>query len=142
MCQPLTISLLITDKAIQPMVTMAYAAFMAVLIAFKYPGHLDKYKTVAGKDGLSWKWHLDNPLEYIYYAVYWIVVIYSSTFIPRYLAFAIFGILAISTWRYGAGDSFTWGSKWCWGMNVLAFYYLYRIMIGMPFKEMIGTCKN
>ena len=125
-----------------PKLTMAYAAFAFLFILAKYPNNLARFSTVKTGEGLEWRWYDDYEYQWIYYLAYWATAVACAFYVPVYLSVAIFGVAAITLARWWNGKTLMWASKYCWGLNVLAFYYLYRIMIAMPFKEMLGTCKN
>ncbi len=139
--QPLFLTLAVSNQT-GLWLPAAYAAFAAVFILAKYPGNLHRFSTVKTADGLEWRWFDDYKYQWIYYLAYWGTAVACAFYMPAYLSVAIFGVAAVTLARWWNGKTLVWASKYCWGLNVLAFYYLYRIMIGMPFKEMIGTCKN
>ena len=126
-----------------PNLAAGYAAFMAAFVLAKYPGNASRFSTVKTGDGLEWRWFDDYKYQWIYYLAYWGTAITCAFYMPTqlmYLSVAIFGVVAITLGRWWNGASMVWASKYCWGLNVLAFYYLYRIMIAMPFREMLGAC--
>lgn len=140
--QPLAFSLLITNKQIQHWITNIYIIFLVIILLLKYPNQLTKFTTfVSNKNNnLTWDWNSKNPVEYIYYFVYWIVIFISTMYLPNYLIYIIFITLIGSILLYRKyPNEMQWGSKWCWSSNILSLYYIIQIMFVLPWKDMIST---
>lgn len=140
MSQPITISLLMTDKFWQPILTWAYVIFIIPFIGMKYIGNTDKFMTTVDKKtgNLEWKWFLDFKFEKIQYFMYWLLVIPSLFYLPKVISWSIVIALIVTSVKYGFIDNtrMTWGSKWCWVLNGLMLYYLIKLMVVIPFKDM------
>jgi len=132
--QPLALSMLITDRVVQPIVSGLYAIILAVYVLAKYPGNLDKYSTIVSPStgSLQWKWN-GSPLDVFWIFGYFAVFFVSAFYVPRYLAIIVAATLGLTLWLYGNKESMVWGSKWCWSANILMFYYLVQMMIVLPF---------
>lgn len=139
--QPFFLSLAVMHR-VGTWLPIAYSIFATLFIAAKYPGNLSRFSTVQTTDGLEWRWYENYKYQWIYYFAYWATAVLCSFYIPGYLSIAIFGVVAITLSRWWNGETLVWASKYCWGLNVLAFYYLYRIMLLMPFGDMMKTCNN
>ena len=52
------------------------------------------------------------------------------------------GTLVFMLWAYGGNEQMVWGSKWCWSANIIMFYYLVKIMMVLPFGDMMKLCRQ
>lgn len=141
--QPLAVSMLITNKTLQPLVTIIYAAVFALYCFFKYPGQLDKFRTVVSPStgALQWKWNYSNSfIETVVIIGYFATFFIAAFYVPTYLAIITAGTLAFSWWIYGGLEKMIWGSKWCWSANLIMLYLLVRILVILPFGDMTKIC--
>ncbi len=140
--QPYTLSLMINDNTIRYFVSNFYLLFAIPFIGFKYYGNLDKFTTsVSNKsNGLRWEWFLDFKYEWLGVMMYWIIALPSLYYLPRPFSIFILTTLFITFIGYRLVEnkfmSWTWGSKWCWTLNLFMLYYLIKLMIVIPFKDM------
>jgi len=143
--QPLAVSMLITNRV----VTSIYAIIFAAYIILKYPGNLDKYSTVVSPTTGSLQWNWNYPKSVLlpgidliqmlgYFATFFIAAFYA----PTYLAIIVAGTLVVMLWAYIGDEGMVWGSKWCWSANILMFYYLAKIMVVLPFGDMMKLCRQ
>jgi hypothetical protein len=139
--QPLAVSMLITNRV----VTGIYAIIFAAYILLKYPGNLDKYSTVVSPTtgSLQWKWNYSSSgIDTIQMLGYFAVFFVAAFYVPKYLAIIVAGTLVVMWWAYRDDERMVWGSKWCWSANILMFYYLAKIMVVLPFGDMMKLCRQ
>jgi hypothetical protein len=139
--------LILTVVADLPILTAVYAIFLVAFVAIKYPGNLHKFSTAVTANGLEWRWFDNYEYQWVFYLAYWLTGAICAFFVPAYLGITMFGVAAITLAKMWNGKNIqelSWGSKYCWGINILSFYYLYRVMIALPWKDMmnLGCGKN
>lgn len=147
--QPLAVSMLITDRVIQPIATGIYAIIFAAYVLLKYPGNLDKYSTVVSPTtgSLQWKWNYPKSalfpgIDLVHILGYFAVFFVTAFYVPRYLAIIVAGTLVVMWLAYSGNEHMVWGSKWCWSVTILMFYYLTKIMVVLPFGDMMKLCRQ
>jgi len=136
--QPLFLALSVPNINIRWWISTLYSIFAVIFVLAKYPGNLSRFSSVAKEGGLEWRWFADYKYDWIYYLAYWGTAVLCAFYMPTYLNIAIFGVAALALLRWWNGKSLMWASKYCWGLIILSFYYLYRIMISMPLGETMG----
>jgi hypothetical protein len=143
--QPIAVSMLITNKTLQPIVTSTCAVIFAFHFFLKYPGQLDKFTTVISQStgSLQWKWNTQNRsfIDIILIMGYFAVFVITAFYVPTYLAVIAAVTLTLSWWIYGSFERMVWGSKWCWSSNLIMLYLLVRIMVILPFGDMSKLCR-
>jgi hypothetical protein len=143
--QPLAVSMLITNKTLQPIVTSICAVVFAFHCFLKYPGQLDKFTTVISPStgSLQWKWNTQNRslMDIVLIMGYFATFFIAAFYVPTYLGIIAAVTLVLSWWIYGVFERMIWGSKWCWSANLIMIYLLVRIMVILPFGDMSKLCR-
>jgi hypothetical protein len=142
--QPFLFLLLTTNEYIKSILLYVYVAYVFIQISlFEYMGGILPYATVENRH-LVWNIHEKSELyPNLYKIIYlinliWIFVYaYSVYQIKEYylLAFGIITIL-LSVGIYKNN----WGSMWCWMANGMMLWFVFRILIVLPFYEYSGVC--
>lgn len=141
--QPLAVSMLITNKTLQPIVTSICAVVFALHVLLKYPGQLDKFTAVISPvtGSLQWKWNYsESSIEIAVIIGYFATFFVAAFYVPAYLAVITAVTLALSWWIYSGLHKMIWGSKWCWSANLIMLYLLVRILVVLPFGDMRKLC--
>jgi hypothetical protein len=125
LCQPVFNILKIENKAEWiPYILVAYFVFIAILYTVVIPFNTIEFSSTPSKNGhLSWKWLDWNiyivAVWFAFLSVRWIIDEMYFTFI----IITVFLIVSIILFK----ETKTWGSMWCWIVNVVSFYLILRV---------------
>ena len=101
---------------------------------FAYRARNRKFNTTVSKNGhLAWKW--GGPHYNVVTHSFYLFFLYYALFVNKHY-FAIFlsvTLFAISYYTYNKDGSA--GSMWCWISNFVMVYYLFKILIYLPYQE-------
>ncbi len=103
-----------------------------------------KFNTTVSSNGhLKWNWAtLSNDyklfsflgiLIYLFFIYY--PIIQNKLYFTAILTFIFFIISYYNYYKEG-----TAGSMWCWSVNILMLYYLFKLLFYLPYKELISKC--
>jgi len=97
----------------------------------------DFYTTVSKTGHLAWKW--GGPTDNVFTHLFYLFFLYYALIVNKHYFSVGFTLLlfAISYYTYYKDGSA--GSMWCWLINVVMFYYLFKILIYLPYQEH-GLC--
>ena len=125
LCQPIFNILKIENKAKWiPYILVAYFVFIAILYTVVIPFNTIEFSSTPSKNGhLSWKWLDWNiyivAIWFAFLSVRWIIDEMYFTFI----IITVFLIVSIILFK----ETKTWGTMWCWIVNVVSFYLILRV---------------
>jgi hypothetical protein len=125
LCQPILNIIKIENKAEWiPYILVAYFVFIAILYTVVIPFNTIEFSSTPSKNGhLSWKWLDWNiyivAIWFAFLSVRWIIDEIHFTFI----IITVFLIVSIILFK----ETKTWGSMWCWIVNVVSFYLILRV---------------
>lgn len=135
-------TILFAEKAYQPLLALVYTFFFTLFYLYKSTYNPIVFKTVVSPNGhLSWEWLRFDGKERI---ILWIVL--SFYMIPFFFAkktpyttFVIGSLLFMIPYILLQKEN-TYGSLWCWLINLLLLLSLIDILIVQPFREYNGLC--
>ena len=107
-----------------PYLLFAYNVFVGIVYTFIIPLNTVDFSTVPSKNGhLSWNWLNVN----IYIIFIWHAFLSSRWIIdkmyPLFIFATVFLIVTIILYK----DTNTWGSLWCWIVNLISFYLVLSV---------------
>ena len=107
-----------------PYLLFAYNVFVGIVYTFIIPLNTVDFSTVPSKNGhLSWNWLNVN----IYIIFIWHAFLSSRWIIDKmYLQFIFTTVFLIATLILYK-DTNTWGSLWCWIVNLVSFYLVLSV---------------
>lgn len=107
-----------------PYLLFAYIVFVGILYTFIIPLNTVDFSTVPSKNGhLSWNWLNVN----IYIIFIWHAFLSSRWIIDKmYLQFIFTTVFLIATLILYK-DTNTWGSLWCWIVNLVSIYLVLSV---------------
>ena len=119
--QPVCSSICIKDKNLLVPLLIGYSIFVAYI--FTRWNTID-FRSIKSSNGhLSWKW-LDFPLICV---LIWMFFFFISFIINKtYLMFILVLIVVVVCYVLFR-DTQTWGSLWCWIVNIMAIVLLYFV---------------
>jgi hypothetical protein len=135
-------SIFFAEKVYQSILVATYTLFFLSVYLYKYLYNPFVFKTLVSKNGhLSWEWlrfdGKERPLLWIGLSLY---------VIPRLLAKSTpYNVLFIGGITFMIGyillqKENTYGSMWCWLINVMFLFTLIDILLIQPFREYNGLC--
>ena len=98
------------------------------------------FSTSIGENGhLVWEWMNFKGFENIFLIIFLSLYIIPSLLIDNSIItlFLMISLLASLIFYYKYK---TWGSMWCWGINLFLLYFIVDILILKPFYEYNGLC--
>jgi hypothetical protein len=135
--QPIASLLILDDKKLSYKLIAIYSLFSFSFLIHQLNDH--KFTTEVAKNGhLKWKWNDLTGYKSILYLL-WLGLLYYSLIVSKnYMPLIYVSILLIISY-YSDYNGGTAGSLWCWSINSIMFYYLFNLIIILPFKEH-GLC--
>jgi len=124
-CQPILNIIKIEQlHEVIPYILIAYIIFIVILYTHVIPLNNVNFSTLPSKNGhLSWKWlNWNIYIIFIWYAflsIRWIID-------KMYSVLTIISTLLIITLILYK-DTNTFGSLWCWTINILSFYFIFQV---------------
>lgn len=113
-----------TQPELIPYLLLAYIVFIVILFTVVVPLNTVDFSTVPSKNGhLAWNWLNMNIyaiiLWHVFLSLYWII----DKNYPLFAVVSIFLIASIILYK----ETNTWGSMWCWIVNVISFFIIFRV---------------
>jgi hypothetical protein len=133
--QPIFSIMILSNKSIRNFLLILY-----LLIAIPYSIYqffTQNIHAIKSKTGhLQWKFFYNTPLTFIIWLFFFL---FSFIYEKRWFGISI-GIilLCIAYYNYKRDDSF--GSMWCWMINVLMIYYAFYLLLYLPYYEKKEIC--
>jgi hypothetical protein len=138
--QPFTIMLMIKHINIKYFLLSLYSLFLILYFIYKDKYNPIKFNTSIGINGhLSWEWMNYKGYENIIVIIFILFYIVPSLFTNNFLLilFILISVI-ISFVQYFKYNTF--GSMWCWYINLFLLYFIINILIIQPYKEYNNLC--
>jgi len=133
--QPITSLMILTNKQIRDVLLICYLLITIPYAIYKFS---TKYihSEVSTCGHLKWDFFTTSPIIWIVWLFFFL---FSFIYEKKWFGI-IFGlsVLLISFINYN--NDKTVGSMWCWGVNSLAIYYAFYLLIYLPFLEKNSIC--
>ena len=125
--QPISAIMLIPYKKIKYITlgTYLFLLFISIIINKK-----DEIFTIKSKKG-----HLNWRLDKFYILRSYCFFIFFSLFLYKYYIGIIFGIFLLIISLYNYYHDLSFGSMWCWMINIVAIFYIFYLLFYLPFKK-------
>lgn len=135
--QPIASLLMLDDKKLSYKLIGIYSLFAFSFSIYQLNDH--EFTTEISKNGhLKWNWNKISGYKSILILLWFALLYYSLIVSKNYIPLIYVTILLIISYYSHYNDG-TAGSLWCWSINTIMFYYLFNIIIILPFKER-GLC--
>jgi hypothetical protein len=135
--QPVASLLLINNIPLRNKLLWLYS--VPAVIAYSYALlNVDIHTIVSPCGHLKWNWISDNGfvMDVVFNFFYLFFAFFSFVYNGYYTALTgILAYIVILYYFYGSG---TFGSIWCLSANAVMIYFLSKILIVMPFNEVIS----
>lgn len=107
-----------------PYLLFAYIVFVSIVYTFIIPLNTVDFSTAPSKNGhLSWNWLNVN----IYIIFIWHAFLSSRWIIDKMYSVFIFTTVFLIITLILYKDTNTWGSLWCWIVNLISFYLVLSV---------------
>lgn len=138
--QPFTIMLMIKRINIKYFLLSLYSLFLILLYINTKLHHKNSFHTSIGINGhLSWEWMNYKGYENIFLIIFLLFYIIPSLFINNFLLFLFILVsMIISFIQYFNYNTF--GSMWCWFVNLFLLCFIINIIIIKPYYEYNNLC--
>jgi hypothetical protein len=124
-CQPILNIIKIEQlPEVIPYILIAYIIFIVILYTHVVPLNTVNFSTLPSKNGhLSWKWlNWNIYIIFIWYAflsIRWII----DKMYPVLTIISTLLIITLILYK----DTNTFGSLWCWTINIISFYLIFQV---------------
>jgi hypothetical protein len=124
-CQPILNIIKIEQlPEVIPYILIAYIIFIVILYTHVLPLNTINFSTLPSKNGhLSWKWlNWNIYIIFIWYAflsIRWII----DKMYPVLTIISTLLIITLILYK----DTNTFGSLWCWTINIISFYLIFQV---------------
>jgi hypothetical protein len=124
-CQPILNIIKIEQlPEVIPYILIAYIIFIVILYTHVIPLNTINFSTLPSKNGhLSWKWlNWNIYIIFIWYAflsIRWII----DKMYPVLTIISTLLIITLILYK----DTNTFGSLWCWTINIISFYLIFEV---------------
>jgi hypothetical protein len=138
--QQITLMIMIPNLMIRYSMLLVYVVLFFIYIQYRRAYNPIHYHTSIGKNGhLSWEWMNYKGYENIWFFVYLSFYILPLLAIQN-IAFSLLLIipLLLSFSYYFKYNTF--GTMWCWSLNLFLLYFIVDILIIKPYYEYNGLC--
>jgi hypothetical protein len=138
MAQHLSLMAMIPNGNTRFYMYLVYAFAILLFYYIKYPSV--SVKTSVAKNGhLCWEWMNFKGLDLLWVWVGLLFYLVPALLLGHFLfTLLIFLFLAVSLFYYGKFNTF--GTVWCWAVNLLFFVILVDILLVKPYREYNGLC--
>ena len=138
--QPLTLIFMIPQLTLKYGFLFSYAVFLIVYFEYKRIYNPIHFNTSIGKNGhLSWNWMNFNGFENILPFVFLLYYIIPLIIIDNTLL-SIFVIVSLIISLYFYFIYNTFGTIWCWSINLFLLYFIVDILVIQTYYEYNGLC--
>jgi hypothetical protein len=131
--QPVASLMTLKDNVIRFNMILVYLS-LASLSIFKFINK-DVKSVVSEYGHLKWNFLTKNNDFYIFMC--WLVFFLFSFFYNRTYPGLIFGLIMLLLVYYNYSNDGTVGSMWCWVVNSVMIYSAAKLLIYLPFREVI-----
>lgn len=122
--QPFFSLLTLTNPVIKYVTVTSYIIFSVLVNVFPLLQSKQPYKTSVGKNGhLRWDWVSTNPFKI---SVYMLGLFIPLLFWKHKIIFVIGFVTLLASVILYRKDK-TWGSLWCWSVNIISLYLIYCV---------------
>jgi len=126
--QPISAIMLIPYKKIKYITLGTYLVLLFVTI---FINRNDKIKSIKSNNGhLNWRF-----TNYNYKILFYCVFIFFSLFLYKYYIGLFFAISLLLICLYNYYNDLSFGSMWCWMINIVSIYYIIYLLMYLPFKK-------
>jgi len=136
--QPLSILLLIPKmyNTLKYLLFVLYFSVLIIVYTYKYFYNPVDFKTTIDKnDSLNWKWNYLQNCERIVFVIYMLIFLTLFLSYPVYAFFvSLFLLYSVIIYK----NSF--GSMWCFLTNSIFIWFLFKILIVLPYLEKNKIC--
>jgi len=136
--QPLSILLLIPKmyNTLKYLLFILYFSVLIIVYTYKYFYNPVDFKTTIDKnDSLNWKWVYLQNYERIVFVIYMLIFLTLFLTYPVYAFFvSLFLLYSVIIYK----NSF--GSMWCFLTNSIFIWFLFKILIVLPYLEKNKIC--
>lgn len=130
--QPIATNMLITNKAVQQPLLYLYLLFAVPFASYRFTTK-KVYSSVSSLGHLQWNMLLNNSVQDKMVLFIWFFFFLFPLFYEGYNIGFIFGLLTLLVMFYKYAKDGTFGSMWCWIVNVIMIYYAGMLLLYMPF---------
>ena len=138
--QPLILMLMVQNKTVRYSIIGLYVLYTAAYRFYKLNFSPFNFRTSVSNGHLKWEWIDLKGKERINYLIYLVFYLTSLLLLVNKTALKIFGIFSLLFSIFFYYKDGTFGSMWCWIINLLFFYFLVNILIVQPFNEYNALC--
>ena len=138
--QPLILMLMVQNKTVRYSIIGLYSLFIAAYCFYKVNFSPIVFRTSVSNGHLKWEWMDLKGNERINYVIYLAFYMTSLLLLVNKTVLQIFGIFSLLFSIFFYYKDGTFGSMWCWLINLLFFYFLTNILIVQPFNEYNALC--
>ena len=91
--------------------------------------------------GVKWNFltYSNSTYEPFYFVIWLFFFLFSLFYNKNYQGF-IFGFLTLLIILYNYLKDGSFGSMWCWVVNLIMLYYAMYLLIYLPFMEKLKLC--
>ena len=134
--QPLSFVFLLPNAytTLRNLLIVGYLICLALLTWFRSTPI--EFKTTVKNDHLYWEWLYGEKIENIFLSI-----LYFGSLIPSFFVLPwLMPILFIYVTYLYFYRNYNWTSMWCWSVNLTFLYYLFNILIILPYQEYNSLC--
>lgn len=137
--QPVILLCMIPEPILRYSLLGLYAIYILLYRAYKYQYNPFVYHTSVKNNHLRWDWtdatQFERGLQLVYLAFY-----VAAFLLIKNPLLCLFGLasMVMSFYFYWKDDTF--GSMWCWALNLFLLYFIVNILLVQPFIEYNGLC--
>jgi hypothetical protein len=97
------------------------------------------YTSISNKGHLVWNWGKNN--DFVFGYIFYLFFLYYSLFVNKNYMGMFYTLLLFAYFFYYYRDGSA-GSLWCWSVNFVLFYYLFAVLIYIPYKQFVSNPPN
>jgi hypothetical protein len=140
--QPIASLFMLKNIALRNKLLLIYSIPALSYFIFKlFTGNF--YTTVSKNGHLKWNWGtipIKNSISDIFGMSFYLFFLYFSIIKNKLYIFTIISLLFYGISYYNYYKEGTAGSLWCWSVNIIMFYLLFKLLFLLPYKELISRC--
>lgn len=137
--QPLILMLMIESPWVRYVMLGLYALFIIVYQGYKTFVSPFEFHTSVYNGHLKWDWAdgdgIEKGIHFYYLALY-----VAAFLLIRNPLLTLFGLTSMILTFYLYFKDGTFGSMWCWLLNIFLLYFVVNILLIQPFLEYNGLC--
>jgi len=133
--QPIASMMLLSNIELRNLLIILYLSFVIPYSIYKF-STIHVHSVISQDGHLRWIFVQASPIIFFL----WLFFFLFSIFYDKKWTFLIFAVTSLLSAYINYKNDHSVGSMWCWSVNLFAIYYVFYLLIYLPFLEKQNIC--